>query len=440
PHPDGTTLITGGTGGLGSILARHLATHHHTRHLLLASRRGPHAPGADQLRQDLHTAGAHVDIIACDLSDPTQIAALLQRIPARHPLTAIYHTAGILNDATLTTLNPAQTDQVLQPKADAAWHLHQATTSLGLDLAQFVLYSSSAATLDSAGQGNYSAANAFLDALAVHRTRLGLPAQSLAWGMWDPRTGGMTHQLATHDLQRLTRSGFTAMDAHHGMNLLDTAQATPEPFLIPLPIDRRALATRPDGVPAILRALTPAPKRRTAEAAPAPETRTPLEQRLAGLPVAEQEQIVLSVVRSEVAAVVGHASGDQVDLDKSLSELGFDSLTSVELRNRLSQVTGLRLSATLVFDHPTAAAIAEHVGDQVLPKKESVESRAMHNLDELGRLLKEISADGEAATALTVRLQKLMDDWRGGRPQANKDGDVRTADADELFTMIDEGL
>ncbi|MET7339625.1 SDR family NAD(P)-dependent oxidoreductase, partial [Nonomuraea sp. NPDC005650] len=170
PHrmdPDGTVLITGGTGGLGAILARHLATGHQVKHLLLASRRGEQAPDADQLRADLETAGATVEIAACDLSDPGQVGELLQSVPAERPLTAVFHTAGVLDDGVVTSLTPEKLDRVLRPKADAAWHLHQATQNL--DLAAFVLYSSSAATLDSAGQGNYSAANAFLDALATHR-------------------------------------------------------------------------------------------------------------------------------------------------------------------------------------------------------------------------------------------------------------------------------
>ncbi|MGW4967979.1 SDR family NAD(P)-dependent oxidoreductase, partial [Nonomuraea sp. NPDC004186] len=194
--PDGTVLITGGTGGLGAILARHLATEHQTKHLLLASRRGDQAPDADQLRADLETAGATVEIAACDLSDPEQVAALLDRIPAEHPLTAVFHTAGVLDDGVVTSLTPDKIDRVLKPKADAAWHLHQATRHL--DLAAFVLYSSSAATLDSAGQGNYSAANAFLDALAIHRHTTGLPAQALAWGLWH-QPSGMSAHLTTTD-------------------------------------------------------------------------------------------------------------------------------------------------------------------------------------------------------------------------------------------------
>ncbi|MET7339623.1 SDR family NAD(P)-dependent oxidoreductase, partial [Nonomuraea sp. NPDC005650] len=361
--PDGTVLITGGTGGLGAILARHLATGHQVKHLLLASRRGEQAPDADQLRADLEAAGATVEIAACDLSDPGQVGELLHSVPAERPLTAVFHTAGVLDDGVVTSLTSDKLDRVLQPKANAAWHLHQATQNL--DLAAFVLYSSSAATLDSAGQGNYSAANAFLDALAVHRQSTGLPAQSLAWGLWAPETGGMTRQLAKLDLDRLARSGFTAMGAVDGMRLLDVALTRPDAFLVPLPINTRILSARHDGVPAILRGLARTPTRRAAHAGRASDGGSALEQRLAGLPVAEQEHVLVSLVCAEAAAVLGHASGEEIQVGRPFKDLGFDSLTSVELRNRLSRAAGMKLPATLVFDHPTPVALAAHLLQRV---------------------------------------------------------------------------
>ncbi|MER6952284.1 SDR family NAD(P)-dependent oxidoreductase, partial [Nonomuraea sp. NPDC000554] len=441
PHTmdrEGTVLVTGGTGGLGAILTRHLAGHHQVKHLLLASRRGEQAPDADQLRTDLEAAGASVDIVACDLSDPGQVTTLLERVPAEHPLTALFHTAGVLDDGVITSLTPDKIDRVLRPKADAAWHLHHATRHL--DLAAFVLYSSSAGTLDSAGQGNYSAANAFLDALAIHRQATGLPAQSLAWGMWSADTGGMTRQMADIDVERLIRSGFTAMDADEGMQLLDAALTMPHPFLLPLPINTRTLAKRDDGIPAILRGLAHTPTRRTAHAGPVPDGESALQKRLAGLSPADQEHVLVSLVRSEAAGVLGHASEAHVDPDRSFSELGFDSLTSVELRNRLSRATGLRLPATLIFDYPNAVAIAEYMGSQILPKKEPVESQVLHSLDELSRLMGKVSTDVEGRTEITVRLQRLVDEWRGGRPGAAEESTVRTASADELFSLIDKGL
>ncbi|MFG6202647.1 SDR family NAD(P)-dependent oxidoreductase, partial [Nonomuraea sp. JJY05] len=437
--PDGTVLITGGTGGLGAIVARHLATQHQAGHLLLASRRGDQAPGADRLRADLEAAGATVEIAACDLSDPGQVTALLDRVHTQHPLTAVFHAAGVVDDGVIGSLTPDKIDRVLRPKADAAWHLHQATQHL--DLAAFVLYSSSAATLDSAGQGNYSAANAFLDALAIHRHTAGLPAQSLAWGVWAPETGGMTRRLGDIDLERLSRSGFTAMGAAEGMQLLDAALTMPEPFLVPLPMDARALGAREDGIPAVLRGLARTPARRTAQsAAPASDGEPALQQRLAGLAPAEQDRMLVSLVRTEAAGVLGHASEEHVDPDRSFSELGFDSLTSVELRNRLGRATGLRLPATLIFDYPNAVAIADYMGSQLLPKKEPVESQVLQSLDDLGRLLGKIAIDVEARSEITVRLQKLMDEWRGDRSGTDEESKVRTASADELFSLIDQGL
>ncbi|MEU5869924.1 beta-ketoacyl synthase N-terminal-like domain-containing protein, partial [Nonomuraea sp. NPDC047529] len=233
-----------------------------------------------------------------------------------------------------------------------------------MDLAQFVLYSSSAATLDSAGQGNYSAANAFLDALAIHRTHLGLPAQSLAWGLWQ-QPSGMSAHLTSLDIDRIRRAGFDTITTSYGNRLLDAALAHPQPHLIPLPVNGRALAARHDGVPAILRALAPAPKRRAAVVEPEASVESSFQRRLAGLPVAEQEHVLVSLVRSHAAAVLGHGSEEEIAAGRPFKELGFDSLTSVELRNRLGRAAGVKLPATLVFDHPTPAAVADYLFQRV---------------------------------------------------------------------------
>ncbi|MFC5165695.1 SDR family NAD(P)-dependent oxidoreductase, partial [Nonomuraea angiospora] len=360
--PDGTVLITGGTGGLGAILARHLATEHQVKHLLLASRRGDQAPDADQLRTDLEAAGATVDIAACDLADSEQVAGLLDQVSAEHPLTAVFHTAGVLDDGVVTSLTPDKIDRVLRPKADAAWHLHHATRHL--DLAAFVLYSSSAGTLDSAGQGNYSAANAFLDALAIHRHTTGLPAQALAWGLWH-QPSGMSAHLTTTDITRIEQAGYHQITTTQGNQLLDTALTTPQPHLLPLPINTHTLSNRHDGVPAILRGLARTPARRTARTEPVSDGGSALERRLAGLPAAEQEHVLVSLVCAEAAAVLGHASGEAIQAGRPFKDLGFDSLTSVELRNRLSRAAGMKLPATLVFDHPTPTALAAHLLQRV---------------------------------------------------------------------------
>jgi acyl carrier protein len=225
------------------------------------------------------------------------------------------------------------------------------------------------------------------------------------------------------------------------MQLLDAALTMPEPFLVPLPMDARALGAREDGIPAVLRGLARTPARRTAQsAAPASDGESALQQRLAGLAPAEQDRMLVSLVRTEAAGVLGHASEEHVDPDRSFSELGFDSLTSVELRNRLGRATGLRLPATLIFDYPNAVAIADYMGSQLLPKKEPVESQVLQSLDDLGRLLGKIAIDVEARSEITVRLQKLMDEWRGDRSGTDEESKVRTASADELFSLIDQGL
>ncbi|MFC7589583.1 SDR family NAD(P)-dependent oxidoreductase [Nonomuraea antimicrobica] len=361
PDPDGTTLITGGTGGLGATLARHLAATGQARHLLLASRRGDQAPGADQLRADLQAAGAQVEFAACDLSHPEQTQALLAGIPAEHPLTAIFHTAGVLDDALITNLDHDKIDRILKPKTDAAWHLHQATHHL--DLAAFVLYSSSAGTLDSAGQGNYSAANAFLDALATHRRHHGLPAQSLAWGLWQ-QPSGMSAHLTHTDLTRIHQAGYQPITAEHGDRLLVAALTRPQPHLLPLPIDVRALARRSDDVPAILRALVPAATRRVVRSGPASEVSS-LRQRLEGLPAAEWTGEITKMVRESAARVIGYSEADAVRAEQNFLEAGFDSLTAMELRNLLNQATGLRMPATAVFDYGTAAALAKYIAGEI---------------------------------------------------------------------------
>ncbi len=180
--PEGTVLITGGTGMLGAIFAEHLVTRYGIEHLLLVSRSGPDAPGASELQQRLTGLGAQVAITACDTSNPAELAAALDTIAASHPLTAVIHAAGVLDDAVVTELSPQQLDAVLAAKADAAWHLHHLTADR--DLAAFVLFSSAAGILGSPGQANYAAANAFLDALARHRHHTQRRATSVAWGYW----------------------------------------------------------------------------------------------------------------------------------------------------------------------------------------------------------------------------------------------------------------
>ncbi|MGW7104497.1 SDR family NAD(P)-dependent oxidoreductase, partial [Streptomyces sp. NPDC054883] len=350
----GTVLITGGTGGLGALVARHLVAEHGVRHLLLVGRRGAEAPGAAGLRAELAQSGASVTVAACDVADRDALAAVLDAVDPAHPLRGIVHAAGVLDDAMATSLTPERFSAVLAPKADAAWHLHELTA--GLDLTAFVLFSSVAGTLGSTGQANYAAANAFLDALAVHRRAAGLPSSALAFGLWDT-AGGMGTHLGEAELERMRQAGTPAVPADRGLALFDAALASGEAATVPVLLDLAVLRAHADEPPALLRRLVRAPGRRTT----ARTGSGALRDRLAGLTAADRATAVLDLVRTQVAAVLGHASEDSIEAQRAFDELGFDSLTAVELRNRLDKATGLRLPATLIFDYPTAAAVAAHV-------------------------------------------------------------------------------
>ncbi|QDY75205.1 type I polyketide synthase [Streptomyces qinzhouensis] len=355
--PHGTVLITGGTGGLGGLVARHLVTRHHITHLQLTGRRGPHTPGAAELAAELAALGATVSVTACDAADRTALAALLDTIPAGHPLTAVIHTAGTVDDGLTKTLTPQQVHTVFHGKADGAWHLHELTRHL--PLSAFVLFSSAAGTLEAAGQGNYAAANAFLDALAEHRAAHQLPATSLAWNLW-AGDAGMGTRLDELTLRRTARSGLPALTAEDNLALLDQALTTTHPTLVPLHIDAPALRARPQGIPPLLNGLVRPPTRRTTTTTAGGGT---LAERIAGRPGAEQERIVLTLVRARIAGVLGHDTPAAVDPRRAFTELGFDSLAAVELRTQLASATGLRLTSTLVFDHPTPQALADHLLD-----------------------------------------------------------------------------
>jgi polyketide synthase 12 len=354
----GTVLITGGTGQLGSLVARHLVSEHGVRSLVLASRRGREAPGAGDLEDELTALGARVEIARCDVADRAQLQSLFDRVPSEHPLGAVVHTAGVLDDGVIDSLTPERVDRVLAPKLDAAWHLHELTRHM--DLRAFVLFSSVSGTLGGPGQSSYAAANVFLDGLAAHRRAQGLPGASMAWGWWAP-VSEMTGGLSETDLLRIGRAGFEAFSAEEGLELFDAARATGEALTIPVRLNVATLRARAAAgeLPALLRGLVRAPARRAAGG------QGSLAIRLAGISGEERRRAVLDLVRGEVAAVLGYDSPAGIDVRRAFRELGFDSLTAVELRNRLHVVTGLRLPATLVFDYPNPEALATHLLEQV---------------------------------------------------------------------------
>ncbi|WP_260867559.1 type I polyketide synthase [Streptomyces sp. SAJ15] len=357
-NPDGTVLVTGAAGQLGGLVARHLATEHGVRHLLLVGRRGGAADGAAELTAELAEIGASATWAACDVADREALAAVLADVPAAHPLTAVVHTAGVLDDGTIGSLTEERLAKVARPKVDAAWNLHELTRDL--DLAAFVLFSSASGVFGSPGQGNYAAANAFLDALAAHRHAAGLAASALAWGPWAGT--GMAGTLDEVDISRMRRAGLPPLSPAEGLALLDAALTVAEPALAPMRVDTVALRARAttDAIPALLRGLVRAPARRAARTA-ADAGATGLAQRLAGLSESERHRVLLDLVRTQVAAVLGYAGPQAVEEGRAFKELGFDSLTAVELRNLLREATGLRLSPTLVFDYPTSLALAGHL-------------------------------------------------------------------------------
>ncbi|WP_268253100.1 type I polyketide synthase [Streptomyces cinerochromogenes] len=360
----GTVLVTGGTGTLGGLVARHLVAAHGVRHLLLTSRRGPEAPGARELTAELEAAGATVTVVACDVADREALAGVLARVPVDAPLVGVVHTAGVLDDGVFSGLTAERLAGVFRPKVDAVLALHEVTRALDLDA--FVLYSSASGVLGGAGQGNYAAANAFLDAFAQWRRAQGLPAVSLAWGLWG-ESSAMTGSLGESDQARMRRSGIRPLSAAEGMALFDAGLTTDEPTLIPVKFDLPTLSAQAEAgrLAPMLQGLVRRPWR--AAATGVPVRADSLSARLAGLPEEEQSETLLNLVRDEVAVVLGHADAENITPGQAFSDMGFDSLTAVELRNRLAGATGIQLPATLIFDYPSPAAIAEHLRAELVP-------------------------------------------------------------------------
>ncbi|GFE41882.1 type I polyketide synthase [Streptomyces tubercidicus] len=362
---DGTVLITGGTGGLGALVARHLAAEHGIRHLLLASRRGPQAPGVDALREELAALGAEVTVAACDSADREALRALLDSVPKQHPLTAVVHTAGVLDDGVLSSLTPERLDTVLAPKVDALMLLDELTRDE--DLAEFVVFSSVAGTLGSAGQANYAAANAFVDAFACRRSGSGLPMKSLAWGAWTP-DAGMTGELSDADLQRMARGGIMPLTEERGVEAFDAARRTAVPVVVPVQLNHSMLRGQhsADALPPLLRGLVGGSARRMAVSSSAEKRPSDaLRSRLSSLSQDEREAALLELVRVQAALVLGHSGPEQIEPARDFRGLGVDSLTAVELRNQLNAATGLQLPATLVFDHPSPLVVARHLAAEL---------------------------------------------------------------------------
>ncbi|MFI6367764.1 type I polyketide synthase, partial [Nocardia sp. NPDC050630] len=431
PDPGGTVLITGGTGGLGALLARHLVTTHGVRNLVLASRRGPEATGALELQAELTASGATVQVLACDVADRDACARMLAAIPSTHPLTGVVHAAGVLDDGMVAALTPERLRNVLAPKADAAWHLHELTR--GLDLAWFVLFSSVAGVLGSPGQANYAAANAFLDELAALRQRSGLAAVSIDWGLWTTESG-MGATVDTADAARIGREGLAPLSVEAGLAMFDAAVSQPAPSIV-------AAEFRPAGA-ADMAALHPMVRPLLGGRPPA-DTGTFADRgvQLAGLTPEQQAKRLLELVRSQVAAVLGHRGPEQVDTDVNFRELGFDSLTSVELRNRLAAATGLQLPATTVFDQPTPTAIAEYLMARLGHAAAEDDTEILSTLDRTLALLRDRSLDDDTRKAISARLTRALNELDAAVEQDAISAEaIEEAGFDEMFELIDEEL
>ncbi len=433
---EGTVLITGATGTLGAELARHLVAERGVRHLLLVSRSGMAAPGAAELVAELAGAGAEATVAACDAAHREALAALLAQVPAEHPLTAVVHTAAVLDDGVLSGLTPERLDAVLAPKLRGAWNLHELTAES--DLAAFVLFSSAAGVLGGAGQSNYAAANTFLDALAQHRRTRGLPGVSLAWGPWAQRTG-MTGELTEADVRRLMRSGMTPLSTADGMALFDAARATGEALVVPMAFNPTALRGRGADVPPLLRGLVPVTGRTSGGDDPGVDSAATLRRRLEAASDGERKRILLDLVRGQVATVLGYGSAGMVDSERGFLELGLDSLTAVELRNRLSAATGLRLPATVVFDHPTATALAQRLRSDLEPREQTAAALALAELARLERALSGVEANDTGRDEINSRLRALMSRWKSASGDAEEErDDLESATAEEMFDVLDE--
>ncbi|SNY88256.1 Acyl transferase domain-containing protein, partial [Nocardia amikacinitolerans] len=366
PLPPGTVLVTGGTGGLGAVIARHLVTEHGVRQLILTSRRGLDAPGATELRDELVELGAQVAVAACDVSDRAAVATLLDGISAEHPLVGVVHAAGIADNGLIESMTPDRLGNVLGPKADAAWHLHELTRDTALSL--FVLLSSAGGLVLAAGQANYAAANVFLDALATHRRELGLPATAIDYGLW-ARSTGLGAELSEDDFDRMRRLGFPPLTEAEGLALFDAAIAAEAAQVVALRVDAAVLRTRGEQIPALLRAIAPAPVRRATRTAAGQA----FAQRLAGLSDTDRAAALLELVRGTAAETLGHASGAAVEPQQAFQQLGFDSLSAIEFRNKLNTATGLQLPATLIFDYPNPQVVAEFIDAQFTGTSQDIE-------------------------------------------------------------------
>ncbi len=439
-------MITGGTGMAGSAVAAHLVARHGVAHVVLASRSGADGAGAAELVSRLEGAGAQVSVVACDVADRDAVAELIARLPAQYPLKGVFHAAGVLDDGLIASLTPERVDAVLRAKVDGAWNLHELTQDL--DLSAFVMFSSMAGIVGTPGQGNYAAANSFLDGLAAYRRARGMAGSSVAWGLWE-QASAMTHHLADRDKARMSRLGLAPLATEHALRLFDAAMLTDRPVLVAARLDPAALADNSAALPPLLSQLVARPTRRVIEeAGNAAASTTGLVVRLAGLTAEQRRGELVDLVRSNAATVLGRADAADIDAGSVFRDVGFDSLTAVELRNRLKTATGLSLSPTLIFDYPTPVALAEHLGIRLtVADAGAIQPNLMGRFDDITRelqtLLNQPDWKPEDKTHLTTRIQALLTTLGTHDrydPLDPDDDDIHTATESQLFAILDEEL
>nr|WP_197945704.1 type I polyketide synthase [Phytohabitans suffuscus] len=426
----GTILVAGGTGTLGGLLAEHLVSAHGAKHLVLASRTGPAAPGADDLRRRLGERGADVRIAAVDLSDPVAVAGLVGGIDP--PLTGIVHAAGVLADAVVTAQDAETVERVWRAKATVVRNLDEATR--GMPLTMFTVMSSAAALLGAAGQANYAAANAYCDALVARRRGMGLAGLSIGWGLWDAAST-LTRGLGDSGRTRLLHSGIRPLGTPHALALFDRAHRQRSPYLLAADLDRRNVANH-TGVLRTL-AVDRAVTRRTASRAAAADLATEFGR----MEPADRFRTMLALVRGHAAAVLGHTDPERVASDRGFLDMGFDSLTAIQLRNGLTSATGLRLPNTLVFDHPNPAALAEHLLEQLGPQQTDPVTPLLREWARLEKAMLDASRDGEARSTFARRVQTTLSLVSGPPDGTDPAADlVASAGRQALFDFIDTTL
>uniref|UniRef100_UPI0038B636C3 SDR family NAD(P)-dependent oxidoreductase n=1 Tax=Saccharopolyspora aridisoli TaxID=2530385 RepID=UPI0038B636C3 len=428
----GTVLVTGAGGMLGRLLSRHLVAERGVRRLLLASRRGGAAPGAEELRVELVELGAQVEFASCDVADRESVAAVLAAVPEDHPLTGVVHMAGVIDDGVIESLTGEEVDSVLRPKVDAAFHLHELTREL--PLSAFVVFSSAAGVIGGPGQGNYAAANACLDALVQHRRASGLVGQALAWGLWDDAgSPGMAGELDDAARQRTARNGVGSLPVEQGVRLFDAACARDAAAVVPMRLEAEALRDAVADVPRIFADLIRPKRRREVRASAEPV----LHDRLRNASDDERAAMLVELVQSHAATVLGHADAASVDTSAGFTDMGFDSLTAVEFRNSVGRATGLRLPATLAFDHPSVTALAEHLSAELAPV--DAEASALTE-DRIREVLRHVPLTRLRDAGLLDALLELGG-VRGstGAEHGTGVGDIDEMDAEDLITMAFEG-